>query len=190
MDAVFVGLQHLLYTWGEGSSHHTDFHLLRCFLVFFAFKIWKGGTCRRWQLLLESRTIFVPNQARIGESISEKIKGNMHLFFLPTRSFSGLFHTLGLGGSQISDCRWLLTHGLGLSLNQGLGRTNHRKPRVSYAPEDPTKLLKTQNSYLFKKTYIQVVRSYVYSLWVWFSLGSAAGFHSVCTCDNRRPFEA
>ena len=151
MDAVFVGLQHLLYTWGEGSSHHTDFHLLRCFLVFSAFKIWKGGTCRQCQLLLESRTIFVPNQARIGESISEKIKGNMHLFFLPTRSFSGLFHTFGLGGSQISDCRWLLTHGLGLSLNQGLGRTNHRKPRVSYAPEDPTKLLKNSKFISFQE---------------------------------------
>ena len=29
-----------------------------------------------------------------------------------------------------------------------------------------------------------VVRSYLYSMWVWFSLGSAAGFHSVRTCEK------
>ena len=31
---------------------------------------------------------------------------------------------------------------------------------------------------------LEVVRSYLNSVWVRFSLGSAAGFHSVCTCDT------
>ena len=149
MDAVFVGLQHLLYTWGEGSSYHTDFHLLRCFLVFSAFKIWKGGMCRRWQLLLESRTIFVPNQARIGESISEKIKGNMHLFFLPTRSFSGIFSYFWLGRqsnirlSMIADTRFRVIP------KPGVRAYKSSKTPCQFRPWRSHEISKTQNSYLF-----------------------------------------
>ena len=154
MGAVF-GRQHLLYTWGEGGSYHTDFHLLRCFLTFSsAFKIWEGGMCRRWQLLLESRTIFVPNQARIGESISEKIKGNMHLFFLPTRSFSGIFSYFWLGRqsnirlSMIADTRFRVIP------KPGVRACKSSKTPCQFRPWWSHKISKNLKFISFQKTFI------------------------------------
>ena len=103
--------------------------------------------------------------------------------------FLEFFHTFGLGGSQISDCRWLLTHGLGLSLNQGLGRANHRKPRVSSAPEDPTKFQKLKNLYLFRRLTSVSGSTVIFVFYVGLIFLRICRWFSFCThlWKNRRP---